>query len=94
MTTSVFDLKRAPTHPGAVLREDILPALEAETVSGFAAKLRISRQALHNILAEKSAISPSIAIRLAKILETSPEFWLNLQTKYDLWQALQSENAA
>ena len=94
MTVSVLELKRPPTHPGAILREDILPNLERETVSSLAEKLKISRQALHNILGEKSSISPSVAIRLAKLLETTPEFWLNMQTKFDLWQALQAENAA
>lgn len=94
MTTSVLDLKRAPTHPGVILREDVLPELEGYTVTSLAEALQISRQALHNILAGKSGISPAIAIRLSRLLDTTPEFWLNLQTRFDLWQALQTENAA
>jgi antitoxin HigA-1 len=92
--TSIFELKRAPTHPGAILREDVLPSLEGCTVSRLAEQLGITRQAMHNILAEKSSLSPAVALRLGRLLGNSPEMWLGLQSRYDLWQALQAETAA
>ena len=66
------DLNRPPTHPGAILREDVLPTL-AITVSEAAEGLGISRQTLHRILAEKLAISPSMALRLGKFCGRSEE---------------------
>jgi addiction module HigA family antidote len=56
---------RAPTHPGALLREDVLPAI-GEAVAGAAKKLGVTRRHLHRILAEKAPISPEMAIRLGK----------------------------
>jgi len=54
---------RMPTHPGAVLREDVLPALGV-TVVRAAADLGVTRQTLHRILSESSAISPEMALRV------------------------------
>lgn len=78
------DLPR--THPGALLREDVLPALRL-TVKEAAEKLGVSRQTLHAILAEKSAITPHMAVRLGKFCGNGPEIWLNMQMEYDLWRA-------
>jgi addiction module HigA family antidote len=72
-----------PTHPGEVLREDVLPALgipKAET----ARRLGISRAMLYAILDEKAPVSTVMALRLAKFLGSSPEVWANLQQDYDL----------
>jgi addiction module HigA family antidote len=76
---------RKPTHPGAVLREDILPATEL-SVSGLARSLRMSRQSLHRILAEEQPVTPATALKLARLLNTTPEMWLNMQRAVDLWQ--------
>ena len=78
-------LQRMPTHPGAVLREDILPAMEI-SVTELARSLRMSRQSLHRILAEEQPITPATALKLARLLNTSPEMWLNLQRDRDLWE--------
>lgn len=75
-----------PTHPGALLREDVLPALGL-SVTQTAAKLGVSRQAFHNILAEKAAITPAMALRLGKLLGDGPGIWLRMQQARDLWQA-------
>ncbi len=75
-----------PTHPGEILREDVLPALGL-TVSDMAAKLRISRQALHNILAEKAGVSAEMALRLGKLCGNGPGIWLRMQQARDLWLA-------
>lgn len=78
-------LKRAlpPLHPGALLREDILPSLSI-SVSSFAAHLRVSRQMLHRILSEEAPVTPAMALRLGKLCGNGPELWLNLQARYDL----------
>jgi addiction module HigA family antidote len=75
---------RRPTHPGAVLREDVLPATGL-SVSEMARRLRISRQTLHRILAEEQPITAATALKLARLLGTSPDSWLNMQRAVDLW---------
>ena len=85
------NLMHNPCHPGAVLREDVLKPLNI-TVTEFAKKLKISRQVLSQIINEKVGISPTMALKLAKALNTSAASWLDMQLKYDLWQAMQSVN--
>ncbi|MBA3520305.1 MAG: HigA family addiction module antidote protein [Rhizobiales bacterium] len=72
-----------PTHPGEILREDVLPALNIPKTE-IARKLGISRAMLYAILDEKAPVSPAMALRFAKLLGTSPEVWMNLQRDYDL----------
>lgn len=79
--------KRCPTHPGAILREDVLPGLADKSVSAFARNLGVSRQALHSVLAERSGISAEMALRLGTVLGNGPQLWVDLQSQYDLWQA-------
>jgi addiction module HigA family antidote len=76
---------RRPTHPGALLREDVLPAT-ALSVSELARRLRMSRQSLHRILAEEQPVTPATALKLARLLDTTPEVWLNMQRAVDLWE--------
>jgi len=80
---------RLPTHPGAILREDVLPALRV-TVTDTASQLGISRQALHAILAERAGISAEMAVRLGKFCGNGPALWLRMQQAYDLWKAEQA----
>jgi antitoxin HigA-1 len=77
---------RAPTHPGAILREDVLPALRI-TVTEMAQHLHVTRQQLHRVLAEEAGISPEMAIRVGKLCGNGPDIWLNMQVAYDLWRA-------
>ena len=77
---------RKPTHPGAILREDVLPELKI-SVSAFARSLGISRQTLHAVLAERSGISPEMALRLGALLGNGAQLWVDMQTRHDLWQA-------
>jgi addiction module HigA family antidote len=83
---------REPTHPGAILREDVLPAI-GEAVAAAAKKLGVTRQHLHRILAEKAPVSPEMALRLGKFCGNGPELWLRLQQNYDLWHAQRSLKA-
>lgn len=81
---------RVPTHPGAILREDVLPDHEIGKAQ-LAQKLGVSRQALHNILSERSRVSPEVAVGLEKVFGASAEFWLNLQINHDLARLRQRE---
>ena len=88
--------KRKPTHPGAILREHYIVLLDI-SITAFAKAIGVSRKTLSKIVNEKARITPKISVRLSKALKTSPELWLNLQQKYDLWEAendkeLRSEN--
>ena len=77
---------RRPSHPGAMLREDFLPEFGL-TVSSLAAAIGVSRQSVNELLRERRAVSPGMALRLAKLFGNSPEFWLNAQRAIDLWDA-------
>lgn len=78
--------RRPPVHPGELLREDVLPALGL-SVSEAARQLRVTRQTLHRILAERSAISPEMAVRLGRFCGNGPNLWLRMQQAHDLWLA-------
>ena len=75
-----------PTHPGEMHREDFLPDYGL-TTAGLAEALGVSRQTINEVLREKRAISPVMALRLAQLFGNTPEFWLNAQRANDLWQA-------
>ena len=79
-------MKRRPIHPGEILREDFMPDYEL-TVSGLAEALGVSRQTVNELLRERRALSPEMALRLSTLFGNSPEFWLNLQRAVDLWDA-------
>src|SRR5674476_314409 len=76
--------KRKPAHPGAVLREDVLPGL-AITQGRMAELLGVSRVTLAQLLHEHRGLSGDMALRLEKLLGTSAESWLNMQQAVDLW---------
>ena len=82
-------MKRRPTHPGEMLREDFLPDYGL-SVTGLAEALGVSRQSVNELLRERRAVSPEMALRLGKLFGNSPEFWLNAQRAVDLWDAAQS----
>ena len=85
---SLRNPKRRPTHPGAILREDVLPALKM-TQSEFAERLGVSRLSVSELLHEKRALSAEMAARLGKLLGTSPDSWLRMQMAIDLWELAQ-----
>lgn len=78
-----------PPHPGAILREDVLPAMGL-SVTAAAAELKVSRVALSRVLNEHAAISAEMALRLADWLAGDPGTWLRMQSEYDLWKARKS----
>jgi antitoxin HigA-1 len=80
------DPNRCPSHPGAVLREIVLPELRVSKTE-LAKALKLSRQQLHAILREQQPVSPETAIKLAAAFGGSAQAWLNMQAAYDLWHA-------
>jgi antitoxin HigA-1 len=81
-----------PTHPGEMLREDFLPDFGLN-VAGLAAALDVSRQTINELLRERCALSPEMALRLGRLFGNSPEFWLNAQRAVDLWDAQEAIGA-
>jgi addiction module HigA family antidote len=79
---------RKPTHPGEVFREDVLKPLRL-TVTEAAKRLQINRRTLSAFLNCKSSLSPALAVRIGKATKTTPESWLYMQAKFDLWTAEQ-----
>lgn len=84
--------KVRPTHPGEMLREDFLPDYGL-TVSSLAEALGVSRQSINELLRERRAVSPEMALRLSRLFSNSPEFWLNAQRAVDLWDAAKTLKA-
>ena len=79
-------MKRRPTHPGEILLKDFMPDYGL-TVSGLAVALGVSRQSVNELVRERRAVSPEMALRLGRLFGNSPEFWLNLQRAVDLYDA-------
>ena len=78
-----------PSHPGAILRNGYLEPLDL-SIANAAKVLGVTRQALYNVVAGRSAVSAEMAVRLAKAFGTSAELWLRLQCAYDLSQVEES----
>jgi addiction module HigA family antidote len=83
---SLRNPNRKPTHPGAVLREDILPEL-GWTQAELANRLKVSRQTVSQLLHEDKAVTAEMAIRLSSAVGGTPESWLSMQQAVDLWEA-------
>jgi addiction module HigA family antidote len=85
-TTAKRHPARCPTHPGAVLREDVIPAVK-RSKSEIARLLGISRQHLHDIVEEKKPLSPEVAVRVGKLFGSGAGIWVRMQGAYDTWHA-------
>lgn len=79
-------IQHAPSHPGTILHEFYFEPLNLN-ITEAAEKLQITRPNLSAIVNGKAGISAVMALKLAKAFKTTPQFWMNLQTNYDLWQA-------
>jgi len=86
MSIANTGIKRKPTHPGEMLREDFLSDYDL-TVASLATALGVSRQSINELLLERRAVSPEMSIRLSRLFGNSAEFWLNAQRAVDLWHA-------
>jgi antitoxin HigA-1 len=81
--------RRRPTHPGELLREETLPATGL-TPSELADRLEVPRRGINELLQERRSVNPDLAHRLARVFNTTPEFWLRLQEAVDIWDAWQT----
>jgi len=77
---------RCPTHPGELLREEVIPAT-GKTKTEIAALLGISRQHLYDILKERKPVSPAVAVRLGKLFGDGAGVWGRMQCAHDTWAA-------
>ncbi len=75
---------RPPTHPGEILKSMYLEPLGL-SITELARRLGVSRKTVSNIVNQHQSISPEMALRLSRAFNTTPDLWLNLQKKYDLW---------
>ena len=85
---SLRDPKRRPVHPGAILREDVLPALKM-TQKEFADWIGVSRLTISEVLNEKRTVTPDMAMRLGRAVGNGPDIWLRMQQTLDLWELSQ-----
>lgn len=83
-------MKRPPTHPGEMLLEEFLGPLGMSQADA-ARRMHISANRLNELIRKKRGVTAETALRLADLLHTSPEFWLNLQTGWDLWHAYRAD---
>ncbi len=70
-------------HPGEILREEYLIPL-GMSAGALAKKLQVPRTRIERLATEQASVTPDTALRLAKLFETSPQFWMNMQASYDL----------
>ncbi|MBF0564408.1 MAG: HigA family addiction module antidote protein [Nitrospirae bacterium] len=82
----MYNLKRQPTHPGIILREEFIAPLGLTQVK-VAECLKTAFRTVNEIINGKRNVSPDMALRLARFFGTSEELWLNLQDQYDLYKA-------
>jgi len=84
---------RKPTHPGEILLEEFLKPM-AMTQLQLAERLKVPVQRVNTLINGKRGVTPETAILLSRVFKNSPEFWMNLQTAYDLYEAKLSIDAA
>ena len=80
-----------PPHPGEILKEFYLDEYKI-SVTEFALRIGVSRVTASELVNGKNRLNAQMALKLSKAFGTTPEFWLNLQQAYDLWQAKQNTN--
>ena len=80
-----------PPHPGKVLKQIYLTDYKL-SISAFALRIGVSRVTASELVNGKNGVTAEMALKLSKVFSTTPEFWLNMQQQYDLWQAKQRTN--
>jgi addiction module HigA family antidote len=78
--------KRKPTHPGELIREDLLTEINLSQAQ-LARLMGVSRKTISDLVNERRRVTPDIAYRLARVFNSTPEMWLNMQQAVDLWDA-------
>lgn len=87
MNKDMILVSREPIHPGEFLREEYMPELGL-SVAALAEKLGVTRQTVNAIVSEKRGLSPDMCLRLGRFFGTTPQFWMNMQAKVDIWHSL------
>ena len=93
LVTRRLPSERPPTHPGEMLLEEFLVPLGVSQ-SALAVQMRVSFPRLNEIVRGKRGVTPDTALRFARVLGMSADFWLGLQQDWDLWHAMRSEKAS
>ena len=88
MDEDMILVSRDPIHPGEFLREDYMPEM-GFSVASLAKRLGVTRQTVNDIVREKRNLSPEMCLRLGRLFGTTAQFWMNMQSKVDLWNALE-----
>lgn len=86
-----MDMQRKPAHPGRIIRNLYLKPLSL-TITDLADSISVSRKTVSAIVNERKSVTPEMALRLSQVFDTSPDLWLNLQKKHDLWCAMNANN--
>jgi addiction module HigA family antidote len=86
-------LKRRPTHPGELLREDLLSEINMSKAQ-LARLIGVSHKTISDLVNERRRVTPDIAYRLAIVFNSTPEMWLNMQQAVDLWDTRTIHGAA
>lgn len=81
--------QRRPAHPGELLREEILPGAKI-TQGELAKRMGVSRRTVNEICQERRGVSADMAPRLGRVLNTTPDLWINMQAAVDVWDALEA----
>lgn len=77
-------MSRKPSHPGALIRKVILPETGL-TVSSLASRCGVARNTMSKVVNERGDVTGDLAIRLSRVLGSTPRFWLAMQAKLNLW---------
>ena len=88
MNDDMITVSREPIHPGEFLREEYMPELGL-TVAKLAERLGVTRQTINEIVRERRSLSSDMCLRLARLFGTTPQFWMNMQAKVDLWNSME-----
>lgn len=87
MSDDMIIISREPIHPGEFLREEYMPDLGL-SVADLARHLGVTRQTVNDIVRERRNLSPDMCLRLGRLFGTTPQFWMNMQAKVDLWNSM------
>lgn len=87
MADNMLLISRRPTHPGEMLREEFMPEFNV-SVATLAKHLSVSRQTINELVRERRSVSSEMALRLARVFDTTPQYWMNMQRNVDLWDSL------
>ncbi len=93
MSIAAKPRSRPPTAPGVYIKEDILDEYGL-TQAALGDALQVSRRTINQLVNGRRAVTPEVALKLARLTKTSPEFWLNLQRSVDLWDAARRTDKA